>query len=623
MNNTTQLIKLALLEDLHENGDITSVGIFDTKEEATFNLFAKANGVICGCKLFTDVMHTVDAHIEVNFFVEDGNKIKKGDRIAIIKGHIASILTAERTALNFLAHLSGISTETSKYVEKVAKTTTKILDTRKTHPGYRKLEKYAVLCGGATNHRHGLYDMVMIKDNHIDSAGSITKAVEKIRTQWQNKFTIEVEVRNTEELEEAIACNVDRIMLDNMTLAQMIECVAINKGQIPLEASGNMNLHRVKKVAETGVDFISVGALTHSVKAFDFSLKKENFLQKKIQKLIDELRDDIVLLGHHYQRPEIVKHCDFIGDSYGLAVEGTKQKAKYIIFCGVRFMAEGAAILAGEQQKIVHPEGKAGCPMADMMTGDKAEKILLAIEKETGIMPAPVVYMNSYADSKMVCGKYNGSVCTSSNAEKILKHYFAQNKPVFFFPDQHLGANTANDLKLKPEERALIKKDMTIEYVGKPEEVKIFLYDGFCHVHQDFSIENIQNARKKYPDVQIIVHPEVSEHVLKHADLSGSTEKIYNTVANAPAGTIWGVGTEINFVERLADSYPDKTIFPILPSLCHNMAKITEEKLYNALSNLKAHIQQGKILKNEVSVAPEKRELSKKALQQMIEIVEK
>lgn len=622
MKTNEKLITIALSEDLMKQGDITSSAIFDKQEKATFHLFAKAQGIICGCKLFEQVMEEVDKDILVIFFVEDGSFIEKGTKVATISGAIASILTAERTALNFLAHLSGIATQTAKYVAAIKHTSATILDTRKTLPAYRKLEKYAVLCGGAKNHRQGLYDMVMIKDNHIDSAGSIQKAVTKIREKWQRQFPIEVEVRNEKELKEALACKVNRIMLDNMSIAKMQEAVKISKGAIPLEASGNITLDTVKDVAETGVDFISVGALTHSVKSFDFSLKKENNLQQKITQLKKELGNAVVLLGHHYQRPEIVAHCDFIGDSYGLAVEGILQAAKYIVFCGVRFMAEGAAILAEKAQKIILPDHKAGCPMANMITGAKAEEILIMIEKQTGAMPTPIVYMNSYADAKMICGKYEGAVCTSSNAEKILNYYFQQNKRVFFFPDQHLGVNTAYDMGLKKEQIAYIKPDKTIQHFGTLSEVKLFMYDGFCHVHQDFSIANITEAREKHPFAQIIVHPEVNNEVLNQADIFGSTEKIYNTVKNAATGTVWGIGTEINFVERLAASCPDKTIFPLFPSLCHNMAKITEEKLYATLKNIQAHIKEGKALENEITVTNIHKSLAQKSLQKMIDIVE-
>ncbi len=181
-------------------------------------------------------------------------------------------MTAERVALNFLSHLSGIASKTGKFISLI-KGKTKILDTRKTIPGLRKAEKYAVKCGGGHNHRVGLFDMVLIKDNHIDSAGSITRAVEKIRDRYGDQFLVEIETRNLQEVKEALVCDVDRIMLDNMDNATMKKAIEICKGEVELEASGNINLNRVKKIGNLGLDYISIGELTHTVKAFDFSLK--------------------------------------------------------------------------------------------------------------------------------------------------------------------------------------------------------------------------------------------------------------------------------------------------------------------------------------------------------------
>ena len=268
-----ELIRLAFTEDLHEIGDVTSQAIF-TDEESNYKLFAKDSGILCGIDLFQEVFHTLDKDVKFELFFTDGNKINKGDLIANISGKVLSMLQAERVALNFLSNLSAIATKTNKFVQ-AAEGKCKILDTRKTLPGYRKLQKYAVKCGGGENHRMGLYDMVMIKDNHIDAAGSITKAVGKIRSKWGNKYKIEVETRNLDEVKEALSCNVDRIMLDNMDIETMKKAVATINKQTEIEASGNMTLERIPQVSEIGVDFISVGELTHTVKAFDFSLKKD------------------------------------------------------------------------------------------------------------------------------------------------------------------------------------------------------------------------------------------------------------------------------------------------------------------------------------------------------------
>ena len=268
-----ELIRLAFTEDLHEIGDVTSQAIF-TDEESNYKLFAKDSGILCGIDLFQEVFHTLDKDVKFELFFTDGNKINKGDLIANISGKVLSMLQAERVALNFLSNLSAIATKTNKFVQ-AAEGKCKILDTRKTLPGYRKLQKYAVKCGGGENHRMGLYDMVMIKDNHHDAAGGITNAVQKVRSKWQNRFKIEVETRNLEEVKEAIECGVDIIMLDNMSNEEMKKCVDYIAGRALVEASGNMNLQRIADVAETGVDYISVGALTHTVEAFDFSLRKK------------------------------------------------------------------------------------------------------------------------------------------------------------------------------------------------------------------------------------------------------------------------------------------------------------------------------------------------------------
>ncbi len=268
-----RLIELALAEDLAQIGDVTSQAIF-SDETDTFYLYAKDTGILCGRQIWLDVFNAVDPSVEVDFPVQDGEAIAYGDLVAKCTGRVLSILTAERTGINFLSQLSGIATKAHQYAVQAAGSRTVILDTRKTLPGYRELAKYAVVCGGALNHRQGLFDMVMIKDNHADAAGGITAAVGKIRDRWGDRFAIEVETRDLAEVEEALACGVDRIMLDNMDNELMAEAVRVIDGRAETEASGNMSLERIEGAAATGVDFISVGEITHSVKAFDFSLRQ-------------------------------------------------------------------------------------------------------------------------------------------------------------------------------------------------------------------------------------------------------------------------------------------------------------------------------------------------------------
>lgn len=270
--NLTTIIELALREDLAEKGDVTSQAIFDN-QIGTYQLIAKDSGILCGKDVFISVFNKIDPQIKLKFNFNDGDILNEGQLIAEIDGNVKNILIAERTALNFISHLSGIATKTRKFVEKT-KDKIKILDTRKTLPGYRELHKYAVKCGGGFNHRIGLFDMVMIKDNHIDAAGGITNAVNNVRLKWANEFKIEVETRTIDEVKEALGCNVDRIMLDNMNQDIMQKAIDIINKKAEIEVSGNVTFDRLNELIKLDIDFVSIGELTHTIKAFDFSLKK-------------------------------------------------------------------------------------------------------------------------------------------------------------------------------------------------------------------------------------------------------------------------------------------------------------------------------------------------------------
>lgn len=277
MNNILldKIINQALEEDLAW-GDITTEGTVPSTKKSSANLVAKQDGIICGLDVFERVMKVVDNQTSVIKNFNDGDSIKKGDIIAQIKGFSKSILSAERVALNLLQHMSGIATQTANIVSKLINTNVKIADTRKTTPNLRVLEKYAVRVGGGTNHRFNLADGVLIKDNHINVAGSITNAVNSAKAYIPHTVKIEVETENLEQVQEALDCGADIIMLDNMDIATMRKAVnLINKHAIT-EASGNMGEKDLIEVASTGVDIISIGALTHSVKAMDISLKFSN-----------------------------------------------------------------------------------------------------------------------------------------------------------------------------------------------------------------------------------------------------------------------------------------------------------------------------------------------------------
>ncbi len=269
--NIDKIIKDALLEDI-PTIDVTTDNIF-TEEESICYVVCKEDGILSGIDVFQRVFEIVDASVVIELYKQNGESIYKYDEIAVIKGKTASILKSERIALNLMQRMSGIATMTSKFVSKIKNNKTKILDTRKTTPNLRILEKRAVVDGGGKNHRFCLSDQVMIKDNHIEAAGSITKAVELVKSKIESNILIEVEVENKEMFLEAMSTDCDIIMLDNMSNELTRECVLINNGQKLIEASGNMILERIYEVSETGVDYISVGALTHSVKALDISMK--------------------------------------------------------------------------------------------------------------------------------------------------------------------------------------------------------------------------------------------------------------------------------------------------------------------------------------------------------------
>ncbi len=271
-----QAIHLALSEDVG-SGDVTSIAIVPESAGMVGHIIAKQDGVISGLAIAQEVYRQVDERIEIQIKVKEGAHVTRGEELMILSGPARSLLTAERTALNFLGRMSGISTAVHQFVEAVRGTRAQILDTRKTAPGLREFDKMAVKLGGGLNHRIGLYDMILIKDNHIDYAGSITKAVTLARS-LNSGLEIEVEARSLADVEEAVTLGVNRILLDNMNCAAMRQAVEMVGGRALLEASGNVTLSNVHEVAETGVDFISIGALTHSVTVFDVSF---DYLDRK------------------------------------------------------------------------------------------------------------------------------------------------------------------------------------------------------------------------------------------------------------------------------------------------------------------------------------------------------
>ncbi len=266
------IIRNAIKEDINYM-DVSTVYVIPETQTGTARFIAKADGVLCGLEIAMRVFEMLDSTFSYEAYFKDGDEIKKGDLIAVFKGKTACLLQGERTALNLLQHLSGIATATNACVKAVAGTNASIAETRKTLPGLRALQKYAVTCGGGRNHRYNLSDAAMLKDNHIDAGGGIANTVALLRSKLGHTVKIEVETRDMDEVQQAVAAGADIIMLDNMSCEQMKEACAFIDGRAVTEASGNVTLETIRKVAETGVDIISLGALTHSVKAFDISMR--------------------------------------------------------------------------------------------------------------------------------------------------------------------------------------------------------------------------------------------------------------------------------------------------------------------------------------------------------------
>ncbi len=309
------------------------------------------------------------------------------------------------------------------------------------------------------------------------------------------------------------------------------------------------------------------------------------------------LGTDLLILGHHYQRDEVIQFADLTGDSYGLARQASQRhESKYIVFCGVHFMAESADILAAPHQRVILPDVTAGCSMADMA---EVEQVEMAWEELTGALTdcpesdvMPITYVNSTAAIKAFVGERGGAVCTSSNAGAIFDWALARRPRLFFFPDQHLGRNTAV-AKGIPLEDTLLWDPAKPLGGNTPEQIRrarIYLWKGHCQVHTRFRIEQVQAYRKNFPGIKILVHPECPLEVVRAADLVGSTSFIIKTIEAAPAGSQWAIGTEIHLVNRLKNRHPDKMVTSLLPGvcLCSTMNRIDPQHLLYVLERLAA-----------------------------------
>ena len=344
-------------------------------------------------------------------------------------------------------------------------------------------------------------------------------------------------------------------------------------------------------------------------------------LDQKIGDARGKLGSSVTILGHHYQREEVIKYADFQGDSFLLSREAaSRPDADYIIFCGVHFMAETACILAAPHQKVILPNITAGCSMADMAPMDDVDDAWADLEEVLG--PGgilPVTYMNSIAGIKALCGRNGGAVCTSSNAKAVLEWAFTQSERVLFMPDQHLGRNTGLDLGI-PLDEMVVWNPFRQMGGNTPEQLrraKIVLWQGHCAVHTRFTVSQIDAARALHPDVNILVHPECPMETVQAADLVGSTEFIRKQINSAPAGSKWAVGTEISLVNRLAINNPDKTVFCLDPVICpcSTMYRIHPAYLLWMLDGLL----DGQVL-NQITVPEDIKRESQIALERMLSL---
>lgn len=338
-------------------------------------------------------------------------------------------------------------------------------------------------------------------------------------------------------------------------------------------------------------------------------------IRQSIKTRKEELGKRLIILGHHYQRREVIDFADFRGDSLQLSRLAAGQRdCEFIVFCGVRFMAESAEILRREHQRVQHPDPKAGCPLADMADIASVQRAWELVAEAAGNSKViPITYMNSSSDLKAFCGGRDGAVCTSSNAAAAFDWALKQGEKVFFFPDENLGRNIAKQLGIPQEEMILWDPEDSPGDPGMGRKVRnatMILWKGFCHVHAAFKPEHIRRVREQDPDARVVVHPECSVEVVSGADAVGSTEYICRYVEAAPPGTAVYIGTEINLVERLAEEHPDKRICEISRSLCPNMFRIDLAKLLWVLDEI------GEV--NRVYVDSKIKGLAKVALEKML-----
>jgi quinolinate synthase len=351
-----------------------------------------------------------------------------------------------------------------------------------------------------------------------------------------------------------------------------------------------------------------------------YLLVPDNSLDERIGAAKARLGHDVVVLGHHYQRDEVVEFADFRGDSLKLAYQAAEAAGRYIVFCGVHFMAESADILRRSHQAVILPDLSAGCSMADMADIGQVETCWNElVDQDLGQTIVPITYMNSTAAIKSFTGEYGGAVCTSSNAANVMKWAFNKGEKVLFLPDEHLGRNTAFRMGI-PLSEMIVWDPYKILGGNSPESIraaKVILWKGYCSVHQRFTPQHVEKVRRENPGIRVIAHPECRFEVCQAADQIGSTEGIIKAITDSPTGSQWAVGTEIHLVNRLAKQMPDRKIMSLDSSVCvcTTMFRITPQHLLWALDNLAA----GNVV-NRITVDERTRHFARVALDRMLSL---
>ena len=344
-------------------------------------------------------------------------------------------------------------------------------------------------------------------------------------------------------------------------------------------------------------------------------------MAERIGRAKAELGSRLVILGHHYQRDEVIRFADYTGDSFRLAGRAAERgDADYIVFCGVHFMAESADVLSGPHQQVVLPDLAAGCSLADMAAGDQVEVCWDELQGMGATEVVPVTYINSAVSIKAFCGERGGVVCTSGNARPTLEWAWKHGRQVLFLPDQHLGRNTAYAMGVSLDEMVVWDPDLPNGGVEPEalEKARMILWKGHCSVHERFSVAQVEHVRRRHPDVRVIVHPECAWEVVQAADQSGSTERIIKALRASPPGSVWAVGTEVHLVNRLAaELAPGRTVLTLDPigCLCSTMFRVSPNHLLWVLEGLC----EGEV-HNRITVPETEKHWARVALDRMLEI---